>query len=149
MVAEISEMVVSLNGLIGVCLDGAEGFEEVAKNVQDDELKKLMEACAVQRLAFAKDLQSQVTQLGGIPTTSGSPVGAAHRGWIGIKSIVTGGDRDAILAECLTGEDYTIQFYEDALKKELIQGLNFTLNTQLEQIRSVRQSIQTLASTGK
>ena len=41
---------------------------------------------------------------------------AVHRGWINLKSIVTGQDDSAILGECETGDATALKAYETALK---------------------------------
>ena len=44
---------------------------------------------------------------------------AIHRGWMDIKSLVTGKDEEAILNECERGEDFAKEAYADALKNNL------------------------------
>jgi uncharacterized protein (TIGR02284 family) len=48
---------------------------------------------------FAGELQNEVAQIGGVPETGGSTAGSLHRGWIGLKALVTGSDGHAILEE--------------------------------------------------
>src|SRR5207249_2447298 len=72
-----------------------------------------------QRAQFASELQSEVRQLGGSPVDTGSVSAAFHRGWINIKSTVTGGSNQAIVAECERGEDAALKNYERVLKQNL------------------------------
>ena len=68
---------------------------------------------------MARELQDEVRRLGGDPDTSGSASGALHRGWINIKSVVTGKDDASIIAEAERGEDAAKKAYDDALRAEL------------------------------
>ncbi len=105
-----------LNGLIETCKDGQEGFKEAAEGVERQELKTLFYEFSQQRAEFAGVLQELVRSLGGDPETGGSVSGAVHRGWINIKSAVTGQDEGAILNECERGEDAAKDAYADALR---------------------------------
>jgi len=113
------ELIASLNDLIETCRDGENGFETDAEHVKDAGMKKFFTECSVERAQFASELESEVRQLGGTPKMKGSVSGAFHRGWIDIKSIVTGGNSDAIIAECERGEDAAVQNYQRVLKQNL------------------------------
>src|SRR4051794_5224301 len=95
----------TLNTLIETCKDGQEGFKDAAEGVERSDLKTFFYEMSQQRAQFVGELQSLVRDLGGDPETSGSIAGAMHRGWINIKSAVTGKDEKAILNECERGED--------------------------------------------
>jgi uncharacterized protein (TIGR02284 family) len=60
-----------------------------------------------------------VRRLGGDPETTGSVAATLHRGWIDLKSAVTGRDDAAIITECERGEQLAVKNYEDALEQEL------------------------------
>src|SRR3989442_3795381 len=105
------ELIECLNDLIETCHDGENGFQTAADHVKDSDLKTLFNDCSVQRAQFASELESQVRQLGGTPAKTGSVSAAFHRGWMNIKSIVTGGN-DAIVAECERGEDAAALNYQ-------------------------------------
>ncbi len=113
------ELIECLNDLIETCRDGEMGFQAAANHVKDPSLKQLFKDSSDERAQFASELQSEVRQLGGTPSTHGSASAAFHRGWINIKSIVTGGSDDAIVAECERGEDAAIENYQRVLKQNL------------------------------
>jgi uncharacterized protein (TIGR02284 family) len=144
MAVPVNEIVSILNTLIETCKDGEEGFREAAEGVKGTELESLLNGYSLQRSQFANELQQEVTNLGEQPKTSSSPAGAVHRGWMNIKAAVTGGDKGAIISECLVGEDHTLKTYEDALKKDLPADILSTINLQYAQIQNVRQSVQEL-----
>ena len=94
--ASNDDVVSTLNGLIETCKDGQNGFKEAAEGVERSDLKSLFYEFSQQRSQFAGELQSLVQSLGGDPENTGSMAAALHRGWINIKSAVTGKDEAAI-----------------------------------------------------
>src|SRR5690349_1156699 len=113
------DVISTLNGLIETCKDGQDGFKEAAEGVERSDLKSLFYEFSQQRAQFAGELQSIVQSLGGDPENSGSMAAAIHRGWINIKSAVTGKDEGAILNECERGEDSAKNAYKSALEEAL------------------------------
>lgn len=109
------DVISTLNSLIQTCKDGQEGFKEAAEGVERSDLKTTFYEFSQQRAEFAGVLQELVRSLGGDPESDGSISGSLHRGWINIKSAVTGRDEAAILNECERGEDYAKEAYADAL----------------------------------
>jgi uncharacterized protein (TIGR02284 family) len=108
-----------LNGLIETVKDGEQGFKSAAEALKDPQVKSLFQQYARQRSEMARELQSEVRRLGGDPEKAGSMAGAAHRGWINIKSVVTGKDDGSIIAEAERGEDSAKTMYEEALAAPL------------------------------
>ena len=106
-----------VNEIITTCLDGKYGYEQAAANAGDASLKTLFTDYAQQRGSFATELQSAVRAAGGEPTDSSSVTAAFHRGWIGLKDKVTGGDK-GILGECIRGEEHAVKAYSKALQED-------------------------------
>lgn len=148
----------TLNNLIETCKDGQEGFKQAAEGVQNSELKSVFYEFGQQRAQFSGELQSLVRELGGDPETSGSTAGALHRGWINIKSAVTGQDDAAILNEAERGEDVAKNAYKEALEQTLPANVSQIVQQQYakvqaahDQVRALRDSFNnnvTTASTG-
>ncbi|HET7219898.1 MAG TPA: PA2169 family four-helix-bundle protein [Vicinamibacterales bacterium] len=109
----------TLNGLIETLKDGEYGFKTAAEGLQDGQKKSLFQQYSRQRAEMARELQAEVRRLGGDPEKAGSTAGAAHRGWINIKSVVTGKDDGSIIAEAERGEDSAKKMYEQALQEPL------------------------------
>jgi len=138
------ELIQCLNGLIETCRDGENGFQTAADHVRDPSLKKLFSEYSIQRAQFASELESEVRQLGGTPTSTGSVSAAFHRGWINIKSIVTGGSDDAIVAECERGEDAAVENYQRELKNNFPPNVLPVVKHQFTQIKRAHDRIRDL-----
>ena len=99
-----------INNLIETLKDGEKGFKEAADGVKDPELKSLFTQYSAQRHRFASELQTELRSVAGAePETGGSAAGAMHRGWMDLKSAISGKDEGAILAECERGEDSAVK----------------------------------------
>src|SRR5262245_29378366 len=110
-----------LNNLIETLKNGQEGFKQAAEGVSNPNLKSLFRDYSQQRSRFATVLQGEARRHGETePENDSSATGAVHRGWINLKSAITGGDEHAILAECERGEDSAVEEY----KKALADGLS-------------------------
>lgn len=138
-----------LDDLIQTLRDGEEGFKQAAEAVRDAQLKSLFTEYTQQRSRFATDLQSQVRNLGEKQETNSSTAGALHRGWINLKSVVTGGDDHAILAECERGEDSAVEEYKKALDDDLSQPLYELVSRQYTDIKAAHDRIRNLRDTRK
>jgi uncharacterized protein (TIGR02284 family) len=138
------ELIECLNDLIETCRDGEKGFQTAADHVKDTELKRLFTQRSQQRAQFASELQSEVRQLGGLPAQHGSVSAAFHRGWMNIKSIVTGGGDDAIVAECERGEDAALENYQRVLKQNLPPNVLPVAKHQFTEIKRSHDNIRDL-----
>jgi len=134
----------TLNNLIETLKDGVEGFRTAADGVTNPELKTLFSSYSQQRSQFATELQQEVRALGGDPETTGSVAATLHRGWINIKSTVTGEDEHAVLAECERGEDSAVHNYQDAMKEDLPANVASVIQRQYGQIKEAHDRIRSL-----
>ena len=107
-----------LNKLIETSEDGLQGFKEAADKATEPQLKQLFSERAQSCSQSARELQTLVASLGGEAEKSGSVAGAAHRGWVKVKTAV-GDNNIAVLEEVERGEDYAKASYTKALKSEL------------------------------
>ena len=141
------EVISTLNGLIETCKDGQKGFSEAAEGVERSDLKSLFYEFSQQRSQFAGELQSLVQTLGGDPENTGSIAGTIHRGWINIKSAVTGKDEGSILNECERGEDVAKNAYKAALEQALPAHVLDTVQTQYTSVKAAHDRIKALRNT--
>ncbi len=139
-----SDVISTLNGLIETCKDGQDGFKAAAEGIERSDLKKVFYEFSQQRSEFVGVLQELVRSVGGDPEKSGSVSAALHRGWIDIKSLVTGKDEEAILNECERGEDYAKEAYTDALKTTLPANVSSVVSQQSQAILAAHNKIKAL-----
>lgn len=137
-----TDVISTLNNLIATCKDGQNGFQEAAEGVERSDLKSLFYECSQQRAQFSGELQSLVRELGGDPEESGSLAAAVHRGWINIKSAVTGKDEAAILNECERGEDVAVNAYKTALGEELPANVKTTVENQYNTVKATHDRVR-------
>ncbi len=138
------KVIATLNGLIETCKDGEYGFNAAADGLADTQVKSLFQQFSRQRGDMARELQSEVRRLGGDPEKSGSVAGAAHRGWINIKSVVTGKDDSSIIAEAERGEDSAKRMYEEALAEVLPTQTLALLREQSMKVHSTHDRVRSL-----
>ena len=153
--ATTKDYISTLNGLIETCKDGEEGFRSAADGVKRSDLKSLFNEYSRQRAQFASELQVEVARIGGAPEKSGSVSGALHRGWIDLKSAVSGKDDHAILEEAERGEDSAVKNYREALATDMPADFRAIVQKQSEQIlkthnrvRSLRDNTEERATAG-
>jgi uncharacterized protein (TIGR02284 family) len=143
-----SDKVIStLNGLIETLKDGEFGFKTAAEGLQDPQVKSLFQQYSRQRSEMARELQSDVRRLGGDPEKAGSAAGAAHRGWINIKSVVTGKNDASIIAEAERGEDSAKRMYEEALREPLPTQTLALVREQSMKIHDAHDRVRALERT--
>jgi uncharacterized protein (TIGR02284 family) len=140
----LTDTISTLNKLIATCKDGQEGFRLASEAITDDEeLKELLFSCSLQRSKFAGDLQAEAIGLGEHNPEETSHVAAVlHRGWLGLKSVITQRDNHAILAECERGEDVAVAEYRKALESGLSSPLFDLVNNQFQEALSTHNTIR-------
>jgi len=139
-----------IDNLIETLKDGQEGFQQAAESVSNPNLKSLFRNYSQQRSRFALALQSEARRHGETdPETSSSATGALHRGWINLKSAITGGDEHAILAECERGEDSAIEEYKKALADGLTPSAQELVSRQFAEIKMAHDRIKSRRDASK
>ncbi|HEX7956697.1 MAG TPA: PA2169 family four-helix-bundle protein [Pyrinomonadaceae bacterium] len=143
--ASNAEVVSTLNRLIETCRDGQEGFQAAAEGVRDAELKELFYGYSRERASFAGGLQDEVRRLGGEPERTGSLAASLHRGWMGLRAALEGGDDAGVLGECLRGEDMALAEYRAALGVDLPASVRAMVERQFAEVKKAHDHIQALA----
>src|ERR1051326_6007244 len=142
--ASNEEVISTLNNLIETSRDGQNGFQTAAEGVKNPDLKSLFYAYSQERARFVGELQDEVRRLGGDPETSGSVAATLHRGWIDIKSAVTGGDEGSVISECERGEDSALRNYDAALEVDLPANIRSIIDRKSVQVKDAHDRIRSL-----
>lgn len=135
------ETISVLNGLIEICRDGNQGYQEAAENIEGAQIKSFCLEQSRTRAQFLGELQQEVRSLGGEPDNVGSTAAAIHRAWIDVKSALGGGD-GAIVAACETGEDFAVKEYEGALQKQLPANLRAVIERQYQSVKQAHDQVR-------
>jgi uncharacterized protein (TIGR02284 family) len=138
-----------LNNLIETCKDGELGFKTAAEGLKRADIKAKFLEYSRQRGEMARALQGEVRNLGGNPEVSGSVSGSMHRGWLDIKSVITGKDDYAIVAEAERGEDVAKAAYENALKETLPVTAQTLVRQQAAQVRQAHDDVRDIRDREK
>ena len=144
MATDNDNVISTLNNLIETCKDGENGFRAAADGVRNSELRTLFNTYSQQRAQFAAELQQEVRRLGGDPENTGSVAATLHRGWLNIKSTVTGEDEGAVISECERGEDAAVRNYQDALNEMLPADVLSLVQRQYGQVKEAHDRVRAM-----
>lgn len=120
--AEHSETITTLNTLIATTIDSVNGYEDSAKNVDNERLREIFRQRADERQEVVSQLRSEVQRLGGNPEDDGSFLGKTHQRFEDLKAAITGRDEKSIINEVERGEDYLKEKWQTALQSGDLQG---------------------------
>lgn len=142
------EAVKTLEGLISILEDGKLGYTNAAEHVENPAMKTDFLEYARERALFIIELQDEINKLGkSTDTSGGGPLGALHRTWIDIKSSFTGGDTEAIINACVTGEEAAIEKYKMALEDNHLEYNQISVvSKQLNSIQNTLSQIKMKAN---
>ncbi len=147
----------ALTDLLTLNHTSQEGYETAAAHVHDSSVKSTLSQFAQQRAQFASTLEGYGSRIG-IHADKDSTVesiltegaAAVHRGWLNLKSMVTGDGQtntNAILGECENGDATALKAYETALGVEgLPQDLKAVFEQQHAQILQAKNQVTALKS---
>ena len=121
------DQITTLNELIETTLDSVSGYEDSAKNIDNERLRETFRQRADERQQVVVQLREEVRRLGGDPEESGTFLGKAHQRFEDLKAAITGRDEKAIVNEVERGEDYIKAKFEAALEKGDLSGESRTV----------------------
>lgn len=141
-----TDVIAVLNDLTETSKDGEREFHKAAEATRDQQLKLLFSSRANDCTRAARELQDLVRGMGGRPENHGSMGGALHRGWLGVKTVVSGRSDEAILNECERGEDTAEHHYRMALDAELPADVRQVVERQYQGVRENHDRLRSLRS---
>jgi uncharacterized protein (TIGR02284 family) len=134
------EQLQHLHDLIAVAKDSELGYRTAAEHVDDPHLAGIFSQYATQRAGFVEDLTAEAARITGeLPSESGSVMGAVFRGWMNLKSALTGGGAEAIVAACETGEDSAQAAYERVVNMDVSGKMRSLVEAQWNKIKEAHQ----------
>ena len=136
-----------INQLIETSKDGELGYRTAAQHVHNTQLQTIFRDYAKQRTQFALQLQAEVERLGGAPAQAGSVTAALHRGWIDVKSALSGGDGGPIIAACVTGEENAVASYQKVLDMDISGQTRAMIERQYQQVQEALLHMKRLKET--
>ena len=139
-----------LNELLEKNLDAEKGYKESAEKVDNNtQLAAFMRTSATTRGQFAQELRGEIVSLGGDPTESTSAASNLHRTWINLKDAFSGDDNEAVLEECIRGEEAALKDYDEAIKSSVLphssQAIVEKQRTQISEALSEVRGLKSLA----
>lgn len=134
------EQLQHLQDLVAVAKDGELGYATAASHVDDTRLATIFAEYAKERARFVRDLQREIERLGGVaPGESGTVTGSVFRGWMNLKSTLTGGGPEAIVAACETGEDSAAAAFERVVNSDVSGETRSLIEAEWAKIKEAHQ----------
>ena len=112
----------TLETLTTTLIDSINGYEDAAKDVENQRFQEIFRKRASERREVLEDLRSEVRRLGGEPADDGSLMGKTHQRWMDLKAAVTGQDEQRVINSVEAGEDYLKEKFETALQSGDLSG---------------------------
>jgi len=119
---EHSDTISTLNTLIATTIDSVTGYENSAKDVDNERFREIFRQRANERQDIVEELRSEVRRLGGNPEDDGSFLGKTHQRFEDLKAAITGRDEKSIINEVERGEDYLKEKWQAALESGDLRG---------------------------
>jgi len=119
---EHSDTISTLNTLIATTIDSVTGYENSAKDVDNERFREIFRQRANERQEIVEELRSEVRRLGGNPEDDGSFLGKTHQRFEDLKAAITGRDEKSIINEVERGEDYLKEKWQAALESGDLRG---------------------------
>lgn len=143
-----SNQVNTLNKLITTLYDGENGYKEAAGEIDNVTLATKFRQLAQQRYDFGHEIKPFIRSFGGEVNKGGNVAASIHRVWMDLKAAVASNDEEAILNECIRGEESAVEAYVEALKGTTLTGAaRETVIGQLEKISSALVTLRKMADS--
>ena len=117
-----SDEISTLNTLIATTIDSVTGYENSAKDVNNERFAEIFRQRASERQQVVEELRAEVRRLGGNPEDDGSLMGKTHQRFEDLKAAITGQDEKSIINEVERGEDYLKEKWQAALQSGDLKG---------------------------
>lgn len=129
-----------LEKLMGLCKDGAEGFQLASGEVKSSELQSLFLGYSLTRLRLLGELEAAASALGfNVPAEAGSKI---SRTWMLPVDAANPRDEQTVLSECGRGEDAVAAAYASALEEpELSPAVRAMIAAQATEMKAAHSEV--------
>lgn len=110
------QLIDSLNALIAKAIISKKEYSVATEKVVDTSTQNIFRKYALQRGFYIAQLQNQVTKLGGTCPQNGSRFEKMLRSWVYLKSIFTSRERNAVINNCVKGDEAVVKSYYAVLE---------------------------------
>ncbi|GGI23049.1 PA2169 family four-helix-bundle protein [Pedobacter mendelii] len=136
-----------LNDLVQINNDRIEGYEKARQELKDNDadLKSLFLNMIEESQKYKMALATEVAASGQDIETGTTTSGKIYRGWMDVKALFTGHDRQTVLNNCEFGEDAAQNAYKLALEEEdLPSNIRSLISDQKASLRQSHDEIKRL-----
>ena len=138
-----------LSDLVRINNDRIVGYEKAIDELkpEDEDLKMLFRRYTTESRQAVTELNTALSQMGAAPVEGTTKSGKIYRVWMDLKTTITGKDREAVLGNCVFGEDAAQKAYDLALNadvdlepelREMIVQQKLTLRLGHDEVKRLR-----------
>jgi uncharacterized protein (TIGR02284 family) len=113
------ELTNDLNKILARNYDAINGYKNAADNIKNKALKAFFEDQVLERLKFSQELEYEIQMYGQEVVGSGSMEASLHRAWMDLKTALSKNNDEAVVEECIRGEEAACQDYQDIINNGL------------------------------
>ena len=144
--AHMDTFIEELKGLHTQVIDSREGYEAALAELEDVEIKKLVEQMIAMRSAHHQELDQCLRSAGENPDESGSFMSTVHRTIIKVRSIFTGVNKN-IIPGLIDGESRILDQYADAINASDRPHITQTLLKQSNELEGKIRALKALETS--
>lgn len=138
-----------LSDLVRINNDRIVGYEKAIEELkpEDEDLKMLFRRYTTESRQAVASLNAELARLGAPPVEGTTASGKVYRVWMDLKTTIAGKDREAVLGNCVFGEDAAQKAYDLALNadvdlepklREMIVQQKLTLRLGHDEVKRLR-----------
>ncbi|MFD3002043.1 PA2169 family four-helix-bundle protein [Pontibacter toksunensis] len=130
--------------------DRIEGYKHAAEATKNPAHQSYYKDLVNESNMFSNEINRNISKYGGERQESTTAKGKIFRGWMDVKSAVTGSDEESIIEANLTGEEWAQKAYNDALDHraelpesivQMVEKQKQTSLTTCERLRQMKKTV--------
>ena len=141
----VDETLSTLRELARICRDAKEGYLLAADREKTSEFSALFLQLAQERSQMRSEILAKMHELGeSHEENGGGATGFLFRGWVHLRTAMSGGNSEVILEECERGEEAAAQSYQKALQSGLTLNVHVLIQKHHQKIVDACSKIRLL-----